>query len=1257
MLKLFIFIFIFSGCLLQQPTPISSENRIRQNNNSQCDGANLKTDLADKQNTIKIFNCIGWNNEFPALYNLVLNLPEKQYQSVSNLLNTVFFKSKEDKDKFFELLTKYGKQDNFKSFRNLLLNALSPQILNTVKGILSDLESENDLLWINLIEDKHLNRLMIDNLFELKKNFTLSEKDIFKYSKVFHSNVYQKLQNNLLDNALNDLSSVEGLKALSEFSYYEGWPYSWMQQLNKSDFEKLFFYVGSFDKSTLEDTRYLRNHIFKKVVCDEYSGRYVFDHGKELRLRVQNIVDMNINQFYADYIDLLQSFSLFKNVCNQTAKTDENVKKIINTTDALFKIAHQTFSMHGGFELIKNIVRVTLTDELESSGAMMELMHSKSFIAYIDLVKHLEKSELSKEYFSLWISILKNFMPSSLKKSSILLNEFSTRDQLVKSFHQVWVTLSNKSKSDLRVSLINLMLKLDDQSINLNFLNETLSTFPDALDLKIFNLEQKDIIELGLYLVRELARPSIQKELSLFLTQESFFQLVRLMGSIETEDVATVPIVTSPHTTYVLDANEDLESCFLWLGSKLENGVNFWDLLDRYPQKCERNVGNYLSTHVLNWTILIDQTFMAQTGRKFSVAYGVIAPEMMEYYLDLVLIINKYLEKNDGYLKDVVINIQKHLFDYKLIDVLESSLQIANKINEKTKLASQLLFNFSIRDADVDINIEKDLKSYLISYLEIDDSRKFPKLDPICLSLDSLTLKIRCLDSETLGNYFDKLSKQLLAKNWADQDPLQLMLAMFYPQKGLNIPYNRRYIKKFHMTLDQLVRFLYDVSDPTTLSDITYYTEEANYQVKTTIVERVEILIREIAFLDNFYGAFFMNTVAKAKNYQKKVKSLKRQMKLLYSMSNSMRSLGVLPRETRWMLPNTLNTYDSLLEVVQSFDQPEGDKISHQDFIQALMVMVVESTNSQANSFTAFRIPKPYLVKDHRGKIITMSTELSLLTRGAKLLRRFYPKKEELVLSKNFQQVSQILPNLMSYDTLYDLSKYLLSSSNTKLLLQDFANFSDKIEPFETKFLLELSGSFIRLNTDCQNCYDSYSSLIKKFIDNYHWIRTEFSQDQFRISLNKLSQGINLLESFKEKDSFNYMLKIISELIDTNMSIIVPLIESKEFWQQVSKFQQSLNFYMDQQNEDFSGFLIKILKDPKLDLNILNKLVQRVYLNEQSLDYFDQLIVLMSGQQKENSNIFLAFDEIFRQKQIPLINFLKVIVGRVSYDELLLIKK
>lgn len=1251
---------IFStGCFNQEPQSIKSVKETAESRRAKkaCLKSNLKTNLLEQNNSVAIFECIGWSKEYPNIYRLIKDFPEQTYAKSIKLPNTLLFASKAKKDKFFTILEKNGASDDFRGLNSLIRLALKDKgVMHALDKVNQELSKKgfNESLW-SLLKSESFNEQTLKTLLMINDNVTLSRADLLPFEYISKNTQFKNLLVSMIDSTVVAITKENVSKMVGDFIYRDNWPYLWLQQISDQQFLELFLFVGDLPENISENSKIVRDNIFSEFVCREYSGTYVFDHGKELYQRMQNLVKMDINSFYADYMDLLQSYSLFKNVCSRRSKTDKSVKSFMVAADQVFTVAHKAFSMHGGFELIKNVAAVTLDNTQKSSASLLDLMYSEFFNNYSELIKFLQQQENYEDYLSLFTNQARFVENKTLMNASKMMEIFAKESEVRNALFTVWDNLENDSKLTLLEVGLDLFIDLENTSSISSLLDELMKAFPGLLNVTSSNLTSEEYTLAINHINKFVKNSAFQTEIKNFFSSKSFFQLTELMGQYDSENPlregadSRTPQVD--RASYVLDANEELEACFAWLGDKLSGGVDFWSLIDGYPEKCERNVGNYLSTHVLNWTLIIDDKFLGLTGRKFSVPYGVIAPDMMEYYLDLVLLVNKYALHGDKYVARIVNTIDKHLFEYGLIESLDNGVTLTNQINQQTNFLSSFLYKVAVRDSDRDIDLDEDLKHLLRDWYYFKPAIGPVPSKPICEMLNGDVIPLTCLNVDIVENYYFKFAHHLLAKNERGINPLRVLLDSLYPEKKFKLPFDARWIHYYTLTLDHLVRFIYDLTDEKYKKKIKFYGPDSVQVLDATLGERLEVVIREINFLDNFYGAHFMNTTSRAKKYKAKVYSLKSQMALLGRFGNVLRRRGLLPPESEWMVKNVLESYDSLAEVANKFEQPDIKAMTYTDLMQTLMTVAVKSSEEKANSFNAIRFPKPELVKNHRGKLITMGTELSIISRIGKLLRSFYPNKSTILEDEDFQRVSANLHKYFSYDVAYDLLTNILESENTSLLVRDLFEVSDKLTAVEIKQLISITGNIFKIfDVKESGALDKYASIIKSLIKHYPMIRSQLAGVDVSAFISGLDSFSSVFVNYKKREAFKYFGSLIEEVLDENLQIIPQIIADPMTWNYVQKVAIATNNYIIKSPDiENAELIIDLIQDDKFDFETLVTVVNRVYKEEGNLDYFDQILKVMAHREKSHSNIYLALEEIFQDKKTPLIEFLESVLSKVSH--------
>ena len=241
---------------------------------------------------------------------------------------------------------------------------------------------------------------------------------------------------------------------------------------------------------------------------------------------------------------------------------------------------------------------------------------------------------------------------------------------------------------------------------------------------------------------------------------------------------------------------------------------------------------------------------------------------------------------------------------------------------------------------------------------------------------------------------------------------------------------------------------------------------------KGTVIDRLEVVIRDISFLNNFYGAYFMNMVASADNYREEVSDSEKLLKMLDGSSGVLRGLRTFPADTKHRLKNIRQTYSSLVEVSDHYLQADGTSRTYGPFIQSLLTVIGNSSRISTQNFNAYRAPKESLVDGHNGQFLTTVVEMSGLRHLAQFVRTRSDSKLSVLESFTFKKVNKNLIGRHELAGIQDrvqsiLDKYLDNNQNQlNLMIEDTVSFVSTLDQDEQKTLEEIVAKVLVLLSD-----------------------------------------------------------------------------------------------------------------------------------------------------------------------------------------------
>jgi hypothetical protein len=559
-----------------------------------------------------------------------------------------------------------------------------------------------------------------------------------------------------------------------------------------------------------------------------------------------------------------------------------------------------------------------------------------------------------------------------------------------------WSTQTYDEKFQL-VELLGLLTHPDHHGSSMLDLGyRIISAFPQLAPTLAFRFTQPSYRDSILYLLENLNDPNIQADIAGFLSDKGLFEFIKIITWSSSEDHKRSKETDRFHeleTSLVVQPSPEItayqnRSCFNQLAEQYKKNVNYYQMVNGLPDDCLAVLGEVgLIGQTFLWMYHSHQYFALKHGvDDFHGGIGVWSPGMLHFFFTAALKANQVLTSSTG-TQGLLLNLEALHRVTTAPDLLEAFHQFTNLyvVTAKAVEFEPRLQNYIERKSNHQLNaFSSDLFSLFVQH----PSRISFETDTIsCHNVSDQMGATPCLSQAEIKHGLLEILRLLKNKN-DTTSLLQEMVRWLHPEGGIPLPGTSSKGSKRHVTnLDEIIRFLYDLSSPSTAKQFIYNTENTSLKLDGTIIDRLEIVLRDIAFVNNFYGAHFKNDISRAIDYRSAVMGNQKLLTWLDRTSGIMRRLGFLPYDTRWRLKNVRNTYWSLVEVSDDFPQRDGTTRSYDDFIQSLLVAAVNSSPELTQNFNPYRIPHAAIVEGHRGIFLTKVTELSGLRHMAQFAR------------------------------------------------------------------------------------------------------------------------------------------------------------------------------------------------------------------------------------------------------------------------------
>lgn len=472
----------------------------------------------------------------------------------------------------------------------------------------------------------------------------------------------------------------------------------------------------------------------------------------------------------------------------------------------------------------------------------------------------------------------------------------------------------------------------------------------------------------------------------------------------------------------------------------IQNG--FYELVRNLPAACTKVTGANIAFQLFGWLNSVEDSYVSwkkKDSLKDSLldSNGIMSPYMINTSLGLAKVINNligpygaeaptqngvsYLLKSADYhlnQKGAAALVDKNL------DWLNSLLNVRPADNEQHRNALIKSFtredNFSYSQ-NLFSNVGKLMMEYgeWIKTGQLDQVRnrslgKFDSQYTCEKSINQFVSPYPCPSKDIVKSIGSDMLQRLQNTWEKDQgSPIAKIMLAFKTDGGLDIPLRGKKSRKIRLSIRDLFRYLYDTSDKTykvNRMPMKYVNAKNIKSVETvTTLERVETVIREVAFDNNYLGVSFLNAVVHAEDYNKEVDSRRGLLSKCLRVPGIRCGRKMSDDDLRMGL-NALEAYDSLLDVNNGRNL--DDRLQYGDFLKTFETALVASSAFDAQEVQLLPL-KDEVLKKHNGKILGDMTYLTSWSNVARVIRdrigRTREDFENFINREDFKRVDRAL--------------------------------------------------------------------------------------------------------------------------------------------------------------------------------------------------------------------------------------------------------
>lgn len=448
--------------------------------------------------------------------------------------------------------------------------------------------------------------------------------------------------------------------------------------------------------------------------------------------------------------------------------------------------------------------------------------------------------------------------------------------------------------------------------------------------------------------------------------------------------------------------------------SDMENG--FYELVRRLPSACSKVTNENIAFRLFGWLNTIEDSYKESfPGVKpedtLLSEKGILSPYMLNTTLGTASLLNTILGDVDSslptkngirYLMD---SARYHLEEKKARILVDKNLNWLTKwfavMPEENVIHRNALLKVATRQDNFSLgnDISLNASSLMMNYADWVKKGKLLEAERRSLGtydssfdcdkvINKFVAPNPCPSKEVVKKHTNNIVKYLGATYEKEMgSPILHLLRSLKPGEGLDIPLYGKKTKKYRLTLKETMKYLYDTSDKNLpINRVkTYYVNEAkksSTEVLTTL-ERVEVVIRDVRFDNNYLGVAFLNAVTQAEDYNDEVKNRKGLLAKCLKIPG-IRCARAMSDDDLRMAKNALETFDSLLDVNNG--RGEESKLTYGNFLKTFEQTLVASSAKEAQEVKLLPLKDELLLK-HNGRLIGEMTMMSMWSNLGRVIR------------------------------------------------------------------------------------------------------------------------------------------------------------------------------------------------------------------------------------------------------------------------------
>lgn len=889
------------------------------------------------------------------------------------------------------------------------------------------------------------------------------------------------------------------------------WLYTWIQdqQLGRLKFRDLFEYPILTNPALIGEVRGLKNAYNQNFGCSIYNKNDInetieFDFKTHMANYVSLVKERGYKSFYDFSTNDIVGLKMSTSICSELENNQYGVNFIQLIADmADFVKEKKNYDLFK-FLVVKTDLPYNQNNTFSQNLYLFDIVAGNIFLNANDMGKEIVAR--TREFYPALFDVIKGVSAKAYFNTGEVSQELFQKenDNIFKGISDYWLFLNLEEKN----FLLNFLDRHFDNNIKyVMLLDFYIKQLEDYKDIRpIFQkawLEDEQKEEWTMLsiedFVKEMSGKEALSDFKKFFSRDQIIKVLEVLSSgQQIAEMAQEKLKYRDSTSYVLQAKNDKYTIYVSDNetydssevlkciknfSEIKNG--FYDLINNFPMACQKVASENLGLRMFGWLNIIKEDYSRfnipeNESTSLFDKEGLLGPYMINSQIGLLKVLDSVVSpyksnvRNKG-LEYLLQSLDYYLNKKDMVKLVDKNITMINQWQEVDPI-NNILYRNSVLKKFTELTnfstsqrVFKEIAEMTEEYGKWIQSGGWQEASNRNLGKhlneNDCSVVINQNVSPNPCPSKDKIKKIgndilfLLSNIWEKDEgsPISLLLQAQKAGEGLDIPLDNKNAKKYRLTLRETFQYLYNTSDKTKSVNKkkVFFTNEKGqvFNNSLTTLERIETVIREVSFKNNYLGVSYLNHVVFGEDYNNDVLARKSILSKCIKIPGARCGRKMSADDLR-MARNALATYDGLYDV--NTTEGEDGGLYFGNYLKTFQQTFVGSSSKDAQEVKFLPLSDEVL-KKHNGKILSHITNLTGFSNLARVIRdrigRTRGDFNKFIEREDFKRVDRTLLNGFDLPETSLSAEILLKKMMDQHILNDAVDWLDGLSYEQTRLV------------------------------------------------------------------------------------------------------------------------------------------------------------------------------------------------------------